>query len=61
MNEKQAKALRREAIQLAAQMVQHGRAVSTERQYAPQTNLSDTVINRPDSLRGIYRYLKKNK
>lgn len=60
MNQKQAKQLRKDAINLAAQMVQHGRTVSTERVYQNQNSFTETQVNRPDTLRGIYRYLKKN-
>lgn len=60
MNQKKAKQLRKDAINLAAQMVQHSRTVSTERVYQSQSSMSDTQVNRPDTLRGIYRYLKKN-
>lgn len=60
MNQKKAKQLRKDAINLAAQMVQHGRTVSTERVYQNQNAYTETQVNRPDTLRGIYRYLKKN-
>ena len=61
MNAKYAKNLRKQAIEMAAQMVQHGRTVSTERLYQPQSALNpDTLVNRTDTLRGIYRYLKNN-
>jgi hypothetical protein len=61
MNEKYAKNLRKQAVHMASAMVEHGRTVSTERLYQPQSNMNpSTVINRTDTLRGIYRYLKKN-
>lgn len=61
MNEKYAKNLRKQAIQMAAGMVEHGRTVSTETIHQPSSVVNPfTVINRTDTLRGIYRYLKKN-
>jgi len=60
MNAKHAKQLRREAVKMAAYMIDAGRSVSLDRVYAPQSHLSSTIINRPDSLRGIYRHLKKH-
>jgi len=60
MNEKYAKNLRRQAVAMAAQMVQAGRTVSTERVHYQPSPHSDTIANRTDTLRGIYRYLKKN-
>lgn len=60
MNEKQAKKIRKDAIGLAAKMIESGRTIKTEREYKPQFAHSDTLVNRPDTLRGIYLYLKKN-
>ena len=61
MNEKYAKNLRRQAIALAAQIVENGRTVSTERVHRNANAHTNTVINDTSgSLRGIYRYLKKN-
>ena len=61
MNEKYAKNLRKQAAVMAAQMVEHGRTVTTERVHQPSSGLNpDTVVNSVSSLRGIYRYLKKN-
>lgn len=60
MNEKYAKNLRRQAEVMASQMIQHGRTVSTETIHHQQSPLSATLVNRTDTLRGIYRYLKKN-
>ena len=74
MNGKQAKRLRRAAIGMAAQMVQSGRNIKVETEHAkpqkpipvdepslPPPKRSETEVNRPDTLRGIYRYLKKSK
>lgn len=61
MNARYAKNLRKQAVAMAAAMVEHGRSVSTERLHQPQSGMNpSTVINRTDTLRGIYRYLKKN-
>lgn len=61
MNAKYAKNLRKQAVQLAAQMVEHGRTVSTDRVHQPQSAMNpSTVINSTNTIRGIYRYLKKN-
>lgn len=60
MNEKYAKNLRRQAVAMAAAMVEHGRTVTTERVHQPANSHTDTVVNSTSSLRGIYRYIKKN-
>ena len=61
MNAKYAKNLRKQAVNMAAAMVEAGRPVSGERMHQPQSAMNpSTVINRTDTLRGIYRYIKKN-
>ena len=76
MNGKQAKRLRKAAIGMAAHMIETGRSISDDQHVKPQipqpvdesfssipkpgTKYSETEVNRADSLRGIYRYLKKS-
>jgi hypothetical protein len=55
MNGKQAKRLRRAAIGLAATFDEAGRKISKDE----QMTTDGTILNRPDSVKGIYRTIKK--
>jgi hypothetical protein len=76
MNGKQAKRLRKAAVGMAVHMVETGRTIQADQHVKPQpvqpvddtfsskptgdVKRSETEVNRADSLRGIYRYLKKS-
>lgn len=76
MNGKQAKRLRRAAMGMAVHLVEQGKTIKTSTEHSkpqrdekidplssdlpPPPKRSETEVNRPDTLRGIYRYLKKS-